>query len=140
MLKVITILFFILSLYSCSEELVYSPGEMWKMGSTLEPDMSIRTLAGSEAHLKILCSQYSKVPGCIGLGTDHSGMRINVRLVELIIIQFDTEENARNAAIAYGQLYARNWLFDNVKNEPVLEDFVKKGFGGIDPSDTKSLK
>lgn len=120
-------------LISCSDDSVYSPKEMWQMGAAVEPDMSIRRLTSTEANLKVLCSQYAKAEGCIGLGTDHSGMRIEVRLVELIIIQFDTEENAKNAAKIYGQFYARNWFFDDVKDEPVLEDFVKRAFGAKAP-------
>lgn len=131
--NIIILISFLSFLLACSDDPTYSPGEMWKMGAAVEPDMNIRQLGPNEAHLKILCSQYTKTPGCIGLGTDHSGMRIKVRLVELIILQFDTEEHAKDAARAYGQYYARNWLFDDVMDEPVLEDFVKRAFGAKAP-------
>ena len=55
-------------------------------------------------------------------------------MVEFLAIQFKTENQARAAALKYNQYYAANWLFDEVTNEPVIEDFLKKNFKASNPT------
>ena len=50
------------------------------------------------------------------------------------MVHFDSEEHARQAAFAIDQFYIRNWVFDDVAGEPVLEDFVKKAFNAKRPA------
>jgi hypothetical protein len=40
------------------------------------------------------------------------------------VIEFETEKQARNEALRLNQYYSRNWLFDKVEGEPILEDLV----------------
>lgn len=103
---------------------------MWKMAYA--KDSSIELVIVNEPAKRILCENY-RVKGCI----KGSGKRIKVRLVDLIAIEFDTEENARAAALAYNQYYARNWFFDDVKGEPVLESFIKEVYNAKNPNDSK---
>jgi hypothetical protein len=48
-------------------------------------------------------------------------------------LEFDTPEEARSEALRLNQYYARNWLFDRVEGEPVLEDYVIETFKAINP-------
>ena len=49
------------------------------------------------------------------------------------VIEFETEKQARDEAIRLGQYYARNWLFDKVEGEPILEDLVIIKFDAKNP-------
>ena len=101
---------------------------MWSMASKVEPNIELVGIPNHEAHRRVLCSQYRK-EGCIP-GT---GKRIKVRLVELLVIQYETKKFACLAARNIGQWYFANWVFDDVTNEPVLESFVKEAFNARKP-------
>ncbi|MBC97703.1 MAG: hypothetical protein CME63_08135 [Halobacteriovoraceae bacterium] len=128
------ILFTLISLLagcSCSkEERLLSPTEMWYKATEFDPSTELVFVADTPEGRarRVLCSQY-RAEGCI----EGSGKRIKVRLVELLVIQYDSEKNACKAALEVGQWYAYNWLFDDVTNEPVLEDYVQKGFEAKKP-------
>lgn len=49
-------------------------------------------------------------------------------------IAFENEEQARKEAIRLNQYYARNWLFDRVQGEPLLEDYVILTFKAMNPT------
>lgn len=49
-------------------------------------------------------------------------------------IKFETTEEARSEAQRLNQYYARNWLFDRVEGEPLLEDFVITTFQAKNPN------
>lgn len=72
----------------------------------------------------IHCSEYSE--GCL------SGHTVKVRGLDLIAVEFDTEEQAKYAAKKYRGFYLRNWLLDDVTGEPVLEEFAL-GIGAKKP-------
>lgn len=120
----------LLTLLSCSKEERYSASQMWKMAYAKDP--SIELVIVNDPAKRILCENYN-VSGCI----KGSGKRIKVRLVDLIAIEFDTTENAKAAAKAYNQYYARNWFFDDVSGEPVLESFITEVFGAKNPNSSK---
>lgn len=48
-------------------------------------------------------------------------------------IEFETEKQARSEALRLNQYYSRNWLFDKVEGEPILEDLVIVKFHAINP-------
>lgn len=48
-------------------------------------------------------------------------------------VSFEHVEQARLEALRLNQYYARNWLFDRVEGEPILEDYVIKTFHAINP-------
>lgn len=48
-------------------------------------------------------------------------------------ISFEKVEQARAEALRLNQYYARNWLFDRVEGEPILEDYVITTFHAINP-------
>ncbi len=49
------------------------------------------------------------------------------------VIEFETEKQAREEAMRLGQYYSRNWLFDKVDGEPILEDLVIVKFHAKNP-------
>ncbi len=100
---------------------------MWSIAQKADP--SIVLVPITDPDKRILCQNYPG-SGCI----DGSGKRILVSKVELLTIQYETVEQARNAAFQIDQWYAGNWLFDDVTNEPVLESFVQKVFDGKRPA------
>ena len=113
---------FILTACSCSkEEPTYSPTEMWLMAVEADPTIELVPISNSEPEKRVLCENYPE-GGCIS----GSGKRIKVSKVEMLTIQYESPEQARNAAFQIDQWYAGNWVFDDVTNEPVLESFVQK--------------
>lgn len=48
-------------------------------------------------------------------------------------LAFETEKCARDEAIRLNQYYSRNWLFDKVEGEPILEDLVIVKFHATNP-------
>ncbi len=48
-------------------------------------------------------------------------------------IGFETEKQARDEAMRLNQYYSRNWLFDKVDGEPILEDLVIVKFHATNP-------
>lgn len=50
------------------------------------------------------------------------------------VLEFESEKEARDEAVRLNQYYSRNWLFDKVEGEPILEDFVILKFNAINPN------
>jgi len=50
-----------------------------------------------------------------------------------VVLEFQTETQARNEALRLNQYYSRNYVFDKVEGEPVLEDMVLVKFHGQNP-------
>ena len=120
---------FFLMLSSCfNRERYISATELWSIIQSSGEEVELVPIPVSEAHRRVVCSDYD-APGCV----PSSGKRVKVRMVEFLAIQFETESYARFAAFKYNQYYAANWLFDEVTNEPVVEDFLKKTFGAVNP-------
>ncbi len=114
-----------MSACSNKEEQVYTNTEMWNMAKEIEPSIELVPITTDDK--RVLCENYG--PGC----RQGSGKRIKVRKVELLVLEFDSTKNAREEAKKIGQYHARNWLLDDVSNEPVLESFVKKAFAAKKP-------
>lgn len=49
-------------------------------------------------------------------------------------IEFETVEEARSEAKRLNQYHSRNWLFDRVEGEPILEDYVITTFKAVNPN------
>jgi hypothetical protein len=49
-------------------------------------------------------------------------------------VSFENSEQAKSEAVRLNQYYARNWLFDRVEGEPVLEDYVIETFKATNPN------
>nr|BDT28097.1 hypothetical protein BHI3_15630 [Bacteriovorax sp. HI3] len=49
------------------------------------------------------------------------------------VVEFETEKQAREEALRLNQYYSRNWLFDKVEGEPILEDLMIVKFHAANP-------
>jgi len=130
---ILTFLLTILSLSCTKSAPTYTDRDLWFMAEKFDPSVELVSISTVNESKRVLCKNY-EVEGCM-IGT---GRRIKVRLVELVAIAFETEEQAKKAAILYDQYYVRNWLLDEVTNEPVLESFVKSAFKAKKPKKDKS--
>ena len=132
------IILFIVSSCSCSrKDDHWGQVEMWKMAQKKDPSIELVFLQDTPEGRarRILCENYRQ-EGCV-LG---SGKRIKVRLVEVLVLQYESARYACLAALEISQWYARNWIFDDVTNEPVLMDFVKKVFDAKKPESLKDCE
>ena len=121
-LRILFNLFFIASC-SCKKEEApsWGPFELWAIAQKADPTIELVPIPNHEEDRRVLCSTY-RTQGCL----EGSGKRAKVRLVELLLIQYEKPQDACLAALSIGQWHARNWLLDDVTNEPVLEDFVSR--------------
>ncbi len=114
-----------LSFTSCSKEEIYTPIDMYMMATRFDPKVEeVRIVDPSRS---LSCDHYFE--GCI----KNSPKRFKIRLVEMVVVQFHNSGYACKAALKLNQYYTRNWLFDDVTDEPVLEDFVKKVWDAKNP-------
>ena len=132
-MKLLHFFFILLIANSCfcskEEALTWGPFDIWGVAQKADSTIELVPIPTHESERRILCSDY-RLEGC----QEGSGKRARVRLVELILLQYDTPKNACLAALAIGQWHGRNWLLDDVTNEPVLEDFVKTTLEGKKPT------
>ncbi len=118
--------FLFLSLVACSKK-----HEAPSLKYTVEEFNALNTEAypsGDKGEDAIKLSDYS--PGVNRL--DSKGY-IYKRLV-FLAVEFETEEQAKAEAMRLNQYYIRNWLFDRVEGEPILEDYVITHFKAINPN------
>jgi hypothetical protein len=113
---------------SCSREESWSPKELWYTAREAEPNIELVLIPVGHEHRRIVCEDYP-LEGCVK-GT---GKRVLIKKVELIVIQYDSRRHACEAALKIKQWYSRDWVLDDVTDEPVLEDFVKKVFNAYRP-------
>lgn len=92
---------------------------MMKLAQQVDADVDVLLPENLTAGIK--CDNYGL--GCKG------AFKAKVRLVEMVLVEFENTAQAREAALKYRQWYAYNWMFDDVTGETVLEDFIKKAFG-----------
>lgn len=120
----IGVLFF--SACSKKEEL-YTPQDMFFMAYNFDNTIEEVKIGVSESNRSLKCEDYPD--GCI----PGSPKRFKVRLVEMIVVQYFTRKKACLAAFKLNQYYSRNWLFDDVTSEPVLESFVDQVYSAKKP-------
>ena len=73
--------------------------------------------------------------------TDYAAGAIRIEAKALVYkqlsffaISFPTSEEARLEAVRLNQYYARNWLFDRVEGEPLLEDYLIERLKASNPN------
>ncbi|MES2526792.1 MAG: hypothetical protein V4598_06880 [Bdellovibrionota bacterium] len=66
----------------------------------------------------ISCTAYTE--GCV------SGHTVKVKNLDMIAVEFMTEQQAKYAAKKIRGYYVGNWIFDDVTGEPILEEFVSR--------------
>ena len=109
------ILFFALFCqFSCScqkeEPLIWTQLEMLDMVKKGDEKVIIK-LPSKESEV-IRCTDYT--PNC------KASLKYIVRELEMIALEFHSEEEAKLAAREIKGYYSRNWVFDDVRSEPIL--------------------
>lgn len=112
--------------FSCSKknkdvELIYSLEEFNKLAKNTTSFIHTKEDAGPDF------SDYT-----FGVNRIDAKTLIFKRLV-FFAIPFENTEQARADAKRLNQYYSRNWLFDRVEGEPVLEDYVIETFKATNP-------
>ncbi len=127
-MRIITLILVSLMLFSCSSDNEnWSKFKLYEMAKKIEPNVEI--ILPKDIASGIQCRDYP--PGCI------RGMRAKLRRVVMIVVEYENEEAAKKAAFHINQFYAKNWVFDDVSGEPVLESFVQQAFGAKRPKELK---
>ncbi len=99
---------------SCTKEVKLTKEEL--LSKALAADPSVKVLLPSSINTGASCSDYSA--GCLSAHT------VKVGSLEMIVVEFMTEEDALFAAKKYRGFFLKNWFFDDVTGEPSLEKFV----------------
>jgi hypothetical protein len=109
-------LVFLTSFVSCKkEEPIYTKEQLYNLAREHDSNMSFILPKSMQDGIK--CESYTE--GC------QSGHIVKIRGVELIAVEFLTHQQAKEAANKYRGYHLRNWMFDDVTGEPLLEDFMK---------------
>jgi len=101
-------------LASCSENKNPSKFDILRIGE--KSDKTIRTALPSSIDEGIKCSSYG--PNCL------SAHIFVIKKLEAIFVEFQNEESAKFVAEQLNAFYYKNWVFDDVAGEPILENFV----------------
>lgn len=122
---------------SCSsEEKKWGPIELYQIAQKYDKNVSDVQMPppNTPQYLEkaILCKNYP-TEGCRGIINDGIGKRFNFLGIEIIVLRYDSTVNACKAALEIGQWYSRDWIFDDVTEEPILEDFVQKAYNAKKP-------
>ena len=105
-------------LLGCGENLRYNKFELYQLGQHHDPELKIMLPESIKKGLD--CQHYGA--GCLGV------FKIKHREVAMICVEYQKADQA----LAFGQTIdsyvVKNWLFDQVTGEPILEKFVHKAF------------
>ena len=110
-------------LISCTKEVRYTKEKLLKLAQAADP--TVTYMLPKSINEGVNCAAYTE--GCL------SGHLVRVQNLEMIAVEFMTEEQAKRAAIKYRGYYLRNWFFDDVAGEPLLEAFVLNKLNAIKP-------
>lgn len=115
------LLIFTLVSCSCSEESpTWSKEEMLGFAKEADPKMQIKI--GNLSKTLVDCKTYT--PRCI------IGYRVVIKGMMFNALTYPDQKTAINAAKRIRGYYSRNWAFDEVRGEPVLERIVVKYLKG----------
>lgn len=122
-MKIVIVLVLMLGL-ACSKKEEKIPRDIM-LSKAMAYDPNLKIVIPSNIKEGVHCTDYG--PGCIG------GHTVIHKRLPLIVVEFATEADARNEAIRLKQYYSKNWLFDDVKNEPPLEKFIIDVYQAVSP-------
>ena len=94
--------------------------QLLEMARENESDISLVIPKSIDQKL-VYCNTYT--PPC------KNGYKVKVKGIVMIALMYDTFEEAYRSARRINGLWFRNWVFDDVQGEPVLERFVQRAFG-----------
>lgn len=99
---------------SCTKELKYTKEQLY--AKAVAADSSAQLILPKSMSEGVSCSDYSA--GCL------SAHIVRVQNLDIIAVEFMNGEQAFFAAKKFRGFYTRNWFWDDVTGEPVLEKFV----------------
>ncbi len=115
-MKTFLFLLFLIFFISCKEkEPIYTKEELYNLAK--EHDSNMAFILPKNMQEGIKCEDYTE--GCL------SGHTVKIRGLEMIGVEFSTHQQAKDAAKKFRGYQLRNWMFDDVSGEPLLEDFMK---------------
>lgn len=123
-LLVFIMLFFVCSCF-CEKDGRHTKTQMIRVAQDFDP--AVKFKLGKSITDVIPCIDYGS--SCISVH------RMLVRKVTMVAVEFKTENDARLVAKRLNQYYWKNWVFDDVMGEPVLEDFIVKAYNVKKPVD-----
>ncbi len=123
-------LIFLLVFASCSEDETIDRLSLLSLAKKSDPSFSI-----------VLAEKLGGGPTCEGEAPSlaygkgcKKVFRAKVNELEFAFVEFDESKNAKADAIRLNQYYFKNWLIDEITNEPGLEQFVKSTYGAKNPN------
>ena len=123
-MKLLLSLCIFISLSGCfSDELPnYSREQLLNMGREGDPNLEVLVPASISESL-VNCHEYT--PSC------RFGYRVIIKKIEMVALFYEKQDDALKAAKRVRGYVARNWVFDDVAGEPILERFVQKYFKAV---------
>ncbi len=101
---------------SCTKEVKYSKEAL--LAKAQAADSTVQLVLPRTMNDGISCTAYTE--GCV------SGHTVKVKNLDMIAVEFMTEQQAKYAAKKIRGYYVGNWIFDDVTGEPILEEFVSR--------------
>ena len=107
--------------FSCTDE---KPNlnqlELLELIKSLESDVEVLVPPSLDKPL-VYCYKY--LPPC------KRGYKVKIKGLEVTALLYETKKNAKESAISLKGYQYRNWAFDQVRTEPILERFFEDEVG-----------
>lgn len=98
--------------------------DLFMMARETYPDVEL--ILPKDMNSGVKCSEYGD--GCV------SGKFIKIHRLVFPAVEFETSEAACKSAFNIDQYCYKNWVFDDVVGEPILERYIKKTFKAKRPA------
>lgn len=108
-----------------------SRDELLKRGRIGDPELKV-LVPKSISDSLINCGDYT--PPC------RFGYIVVIKKIKLKVLAYEKQSDALVAAKRVRGYVARNWVFEDVTGEPILERFVQKHFGAVKVESLNSVK
>ena len=119
---IFTSLFIIFS--SCSDKETIDRLSLLSLAQEADSTFSVvlaeKLGAGPTCDMGVPSLAYGK--GCVKV------FRAKVQNLEFAFVEFDNHEHAKAEAKRLGQYYVKNWVIDEARGEPPIEDFITQAF------------
>ena len=102
---------------SCTKEVKYTKDEILDLAQAADPSVKVILSRDKEV---TNCSNGDYPEGCQNVFV------VSVKDMEILAVEFLSQEQAIYAAKKVRGYYLHNWLLDDVAGEPILERFVEK--------------
>ena len=109
--------------FSCNKELKYTKEDLFAKAKAADPSTTF--ILPKSMNEGPNCRDYTD--GCLATHI------VQIKNLDLIAVEFLTEEQAKYAAKKVRGFYVRNWMLDDVAGEPALEKFVTESLEAKKP-------